>query len=214
MKIYSIHFNRPDYAKIQHQISQDLGHDLIIVNNGPSADIHDTCLQNKITEIPIKNKGTLSHSHANAINELLKVKSDSEDFGLIDHDVFLFKNVEIDNWDILTLKQSRGSYDYCWPGFLFCSHRVPIKSVNFNPFPPGDTGSKTHCFYSDKDYKISHIKENRIPCTDSSNNLQSNSYSELYLNDELLAIHATNGSGWHSKFSAKKESIIQSLISK
>lgn len=186
----------------------------MVVNNGPNSDIHNICVQDKITEIPIKNKGANSHSHANAINQLLKIKPDVEDFGLIDHDIFLFKNVEIENWDILSLRQSRRGYDYCWPGFLFCSHRVPIKSIDFSPTLPGDTGFKTHYFYSDKDYKILHIKENHVLCTDSSESIQSNGYSELYLNNELLAIHAMNGSGWHSKFSQKKESIIQSLIKK
>lgn len=212
MKIYSIHFNRPDYVKIQYDLSLKLGYQLIVVNNGCHQGIHDACTKNNIDEISVKNIGHNSHSHGNAINQLFKICPEPEDCGIIDHDIFLLEKIQFSNRDIIALNQSRGLFNYFWPGFLFWKKHVPMKNINFTPNGIGDTGANTNSIYSKNEYKISKIKENLLFVDQSNKIKQSNGYSELYQKNRLLAIHAINASTWHSQFSKNKTDLINSKI--
>ena len=212
MKIYSVHFNRPDYAQMQYQISQDLGHNLVIVNNGPSPEIHKFCAQNQIPEIPVKNQSIRSFSHAQAIHQLFKMCPESEDCGIIDHDIFLCKNIQFNDYDIITWKQSRGAYNYFWPGFLFWKKHIPMKNINFAPNGIGDTGANTNSLYCNNQYKILEVAHKHILIDNSNQSLPTNGYTNFYSNNQLLAVHAINASNWHSKFSPRKELYIKHLV--
>lgn len=212
MKVYSIHFNKPDFVSIQNQFCKKIGYHLVVVNNGENKEIHNACIQEGVEEIHTKNIGINSFSHANSINQLFEIISDSEDCGIIDHDLFLLKPLDFKNNNIIALKQSRGSFSYFWPGFLFWKKEVLMKKINFSPNSIGDTGANTNLILKDLNSKINFVKEKHIFDSMQSNSIQSDGYSELYLNDELVAIHAMNGSHWHSGFSETKTEKLNNII--
>lgn len=212
MKTYSIHFNRPDFISIQNQFCKKIGYNLVVINNGGNEEIHKACIQEEVEEIQTKNIGTNSVSHANSINQLFEIASDLEDCGIIDHDLFLLKPLDFKNNNIVALKQSRGSFSYFWPGFLFWKKEVLMKKINFLPNNLGDTGSNTSLILKDPNSKINFVKEKHMCDAVQPKSIQSDGYSELYLNDELVAIHAINGSNWRSGFSKTKTEKLNNLI--
>ena len=208
MKIYSIHFNRPDFVSIQNQCCKKIGYNLVIVNNGGNEDIRKACDQEGIEEIKTKNIGANSFSHGNSINQLFKIAPNPETCGIIDHDLFLNKPINFKNNNIIARKQSRGENSYFWPGFLFWKKDVPMKKIDFTPSGIYDTGANTNSIFNDLNSKINFLEERYH----NNNIIQSNGFSEFYLNDELVAIHAINGSNWHSAFSESKVKTLNNLI--
>tara|TARA_B110000305_G_C19365778_1_gene601835 strand:+ start:667 stop:1224 length:558 start_codon:yes stop_codon:yes gene_type:complete len=180
----------------------------VVVNNGGNEDIHKACDQEGVEEIKTKNIGTNSFSHGNSINQLFKIAPNPETCGIIDHDLFLEKPIDFKSNNIIAYKQSRGDFSYFWPGFLFWKKDVPMKKIDFTPNSIGDTGANTNAIFNDLNSKINFIKEQH----EDNNTIQSDGYSKFYLNDELVAIHAINGSNWHSAFSESKTKTLNDLL--
>ena len=44
MIYYSIHFNRPDFIRIQNDLAKKFNDKLVIINNGSNKEIEDTCM--------------------------------------------------------------------------------------------------------------------------------------------------------------------------
>lgn len=206
MRIYSIHFNRPSFIPIQYESCKNLGHELIVVNNGKNKLIHEACRNLRIQEIPTENIGTLSHSHGNAINQLFKINNAPEDCGIIDHDVFLKKSIDFKDSNIVGLKQNRKIFNYLWPGFLFWKKCVNMKLVNFLPCRKADTGANTSIVYERSKSKTALVEEKHI--RNGEKPIHSHGFSELYLHGQLVAIHAINGSNWHSEYCQSKVDLL------
>lgn len=149
IKYYSIHFNRPDFVKIQFELSKIVGYELVIVNNGRNIEIENICKELNIQHIETNNNNSKgpSYSHGNSINQLMKKINFNENWGIIDHDMFIVKQIDFKNFDIISWEQKNvKGKSYLWPGFIICRSGIDLSGINFLPGTdiPGDTGSGTH----------------------------------------------------------------------
>jgi hypothetical protein len=218
MKIYSIHFNRPDFVKIQFDLSLKFGYDLVIVNNGSNPDIKKVSNEIGVEYIETENISTGSRSHGNSINQIIKKIDMSADWGIIDHDLFFIKNIKFSDFDIISWKQENvPSKEYLWPGLLLCRGGVDLSYLDFLPGVniPGDTGCST--------YEI--VDKYRIKWSDTSiswKELSSGRYQneniiiDFSLDGDIIAHHYLNGSNWikSSNNEIKNKMLIDSINNK
>jgi hypothetical protein len=214
MKLYSIHFNRPDFVEIQYNQSKKSNYELVVVNNGRNKDITDVCNRLGIELIEIDNigKGNPSLSHGSAINQIKDKIDYSKDWGLIDHDLFIVKQIDMLDYDIITWKQLNiPDKPYMWPGFLLCKAGVNLSNVDFRPGVGvgGDTGSDTYKYINKYNVGFIDIKE----IGDKTKALKQDSpmLFEFYLKD-LIAIHYLNGSNWTNNLDKNKDFLLKNYI--
>jgi len=199
MIFYSVHFNRPDFIPIQKECVENFADGkLVILNNGPKRSISEACKKNSVIchniKVPYFKKIFLnpSKSHAYALNKLEGIIDYSDDWCIIDHDLFPLKKIEFINFDILSIIQSRPLRDnYLWPGFIAGEKSISLKEIDFSPSPGMDTGAGTSELLK-KGYKIKSLREDYI-VNENKNNLQQ---SSILVNLEDYAIHYLNGSNW------------------
>ena len=210
MNFYSIHYNRPDFISIQKKYL--IGGELFVINNGSNPEIENEC--NRLN-IPYSNCDhrnlSTSDSHGNALNHLTKnVINYSEPYVIMEHDVFLFKAINFEHYDIIGLKQTKDDYDYLWPGLIACKNNVNLKDINFSPNTDfsGDTGCGTHKIIKAKQYNINFLNQILIG-EDTTGQLQT---SAIITQIGEIAFHYLNGSSWAKESAEIKDKKNQMII--
>lgn len=189
MKFYSVHFNQPLFLKLQKDV---LPGELIVINNGNNEKIHNECIVQNIKVFNINNVSTdPSVSHGNALNYLKTIIDYTDDYCILDHDFFVYKELDFKGNDIMSVKhQQHGYYWQLWPGFIACKKHVDISDINFLPNQYGDTGADTRRLI-DK-YKVySYTRSNLGSKT--TDYFQTSVFLEII---EDFGIHFLNGSRW------------------
>lgn len=210
MKIYSIHYNKPEYVEIQYKtISKfvNFPYEFIILDNSIDGYIKSQLVEITSTlglkYIDCQNKigGMSSISHQNSFRYLLEDVNEGDTMMIIDHDVFLFDYLEAEyysDYDLVMLPQIRGSITYPWPGMIIFNK---VKNKNQISFDSGLFEGE----YCDTGGKLYYYIQN--------NNLKVKSVNEIYFNDgELLSsnldnifIHLVSGSDWNKNYNLQEK---------
>jgi hypothetical protein len=194
MNFYSIHYNRPDFISIQKKYL--IGGELFVINNGSNPEIENECKRLNIPYSNCDNKNlSTSESHGNALNYLAKnIINYTESYVIMEHDVFLFKAINFEHYDILGLKQTVNNHDYLWPGFIACKNNIDLRNINFNPNADfaGDTGCGTYKIIESKQYNINFLNQVLIG-ENTTGELQT---SAVVTKIGEIAFHYLNGSSW------------------
>jgi hypothetical protein len=192
MIFYSVHFNRPDFIDIQKKCIDRIGGTLVIINNGNNKSIEDECtrLGVKFYNYQTSNKEP-SISHGMALNYLKGIIDYSDDWSIIDHDLFPIKKIDLSGYEIAGLPQSRGDHNYFWPGFLCGKKDINLSDIDFMPANYCDSGAGTSLLMNVEN-RIMKFIETHIgePTTGFPQN------SVVIANISDLAIHYLNGSSW------------------
>jgi hypothetical protein len=201
MRYYSIHFNRPDLIELQLLSIHKLNGELIIINNGPNPNIRHECDRLGVVCYDIKNVGSNSNSHANAINwALANLIDTTSDWALIDHDFFPLYSINFQKLgcDILSAPQRNvPQFTYLHPGMLFCKAGVDLSHINFSPNVgiPGDTASGTYVLDSTHIINwglcVEYYGEKNTDFYQSSNLVEI-----IYFESILFGIHYLCASNW------------------
>lgn len=195
MIFYSVHFNRPDFIEIQKKCIDKIEGKLVIVDNGNDPKIATECKRLGVDYYKYEGERTTdpSRSHGLALNFTRGIIDYSDDWCLIDHDLFLIKKIDFEEFDIISIPQIRGNVTYLWPGFTAAKKEVRIDNIDFLPNHKGDTGSNTDELL---------LNGNRLKCI--SENYMGDPVTGYYQNSLViveigdLAIHYMNGSEWMS----------------
>lgn len=224
MKYYSVHFNRPDFVHIQNTLLKENGDELIVINNGPNPTIKKVCDDLNIQCFDVQNSNIDSTgkfdpngavSHGNALNFAARnVINFDEDWGLIDHDMFLTKHIDFNDYDcdiISFISDNRPEYLYFWPGYLLCKGGINMSDIDFRPGEDipgglGDTGCATYKLYPN--YKVIPVKQKGVGVHDANWLQDSNILFHYYVNDEMVGIHYLNGSNWTGRNPSSKNSLL------
>ena len=218
IKIYSIHYNKPEYIYFQYKTFQKFAKfplEFIIVDNSVDNFIKFK-IQNIIAELGLrcidcKNSdiNMSSISHQNSFKFILEDFNNGESIMILDHDVFLYNEITDDyykNYEIVMLAQPKGNVIYPWPGLLIFNN---IKNKEQLSFDSGlvegqhcDTGGHLYYYILNNKPKCKFINEKYF---DTDKMLMSN------LDDKF--IHLISGSGWNPNFDLEKKiEYLQSLI--
>jgi hypothetical protein len=137
--------------------------------------------------------GNPSVSHSQSFQYILKDLSESDVAMVLDHDIFLFNNLEasyFEKYDIVMLSQTRGHVEYPWPGCLIFNKIKRKDSISITPVNiegnPCDTGGSMHYYLRENDLNIKRINETYFDF---------NQFRCANLDDIFL--HMMAGSGWN-----------------
>jgi hypothetical protein len=215
MKYYSIHFNRPDFVEIQFELSKKHNYDLVVVNNGCDQSIKDISDRLGVEYIETQNVGgNGSLSHGSSINQIISKIDMSEDWGLLDHDMFMTTQIDFSDCDIITMKcDNIPDKPYLWPGMLICKGGVDLSGVDFRPGVgiPADTGSATYEYVNK--YNVKWCSLERYGVQDNRLVQDSKIITGHLLDGKLIGYHYLNGSNWTGGNAIdSKNDILRSLI--
>ena len=200
MTLYAIHFNRPDFIRIQFDLAVKNGYKFIVVNNGGNENIKKVCLELGIERIDTVNNANGSVSHGSAINQILGKIDYNEDYGIIDHDLFIHEKLYFNGFDIIGRPLTNGNFvPYLWAGLMIFRAGIDIRKIDFLPYPSirGDTGCMTYDFIKSKNVKwcdVEYVGESSV--CDFQNKLIFEKYS---VDGSQFALHYVNGSNWTKK---------------
>lgn len=112
----------------------------------------------------------------------------------MDHDLFIFKAINFEHYDILGLKQIVHNHEYLWPGFIACKNHIDLRDINFYPNTDftGDTGCGTYKIVESKQYNINFL--NQIFIGENTTGALQTSAVITKIGD--IAFHYLNGSSW------------------
>ena len=192
MKYYSVHFNRPDFIAVQKEF---IDGELIVINNHCNPEIERECQELGIQYYNLANKYSRSYSHAYALNFLKTVIDYTDDYCIIDHDLFPYKPIIFGDYDIISVKSTNNpDVPYLWPGFLACRKDIRLDDINFQPdlILNGDTGCDTHRLIQQLGDKIHYCSEKYIGDRTSEYVQTSPIISQF----DDYCIHYLNGSNW------------------
>jgi hypothetical protein len=194
MKVYSVHFNRPDFVEIQKKCLDKIeGYELIVINNQANPEIESKCNElgvkfyNHTHEVGMGS----SMSHGSALNFLREIIDQNEDWCITDHDVFICKEIDLSDVDLISIQQIKEGKSYLWPGFIVGRKGISVSHINFAPHSIFDTGGGTHVLV-DAGYKVKWVQEEYLG--ESTTGFLQNSKVIIKISD--LAVHYLNGSCW------------------
>jgi hypothetical protein len=220
MKIYSIHYNKPEYIYLQKkQLDKYIKFtfEFIIIDNSVDFNIRQQ-ISSISEELNLRrifcNNNDLymgSLSHLNSFKYLLDDIIDGDLVMIMDHDVFINDHLSEDyykDFDIVYLPQfsnstpgvkyTTGSIEYPWPGLVILNG---VKNKNQMSFTPGiwnneqcDTGGGMFKYILDNNLDIKHISEIYIH----NNDILMSSLDGIF-------IHLISGSGWNSNYDLDKK---------
>lgn len=202
MIFYSVHFNRPDFISIQKKCIDRIGGRLVVIDNSNSGEgIKKECDKLGISYYRNYNGnaylGNPSFSHGSALNFTRSIIDYSSDWCLIDHDFFPTQKIDFENFDIISIFQTRGDVKYLWPGFIAAKKHVNISDIDFFPVHGvGDTGVGTERIIKSNKYKIKGVHWKTI-VQDIPKEVQVQKFPTLSIIDGI-GIHYLNGSSWMS----------------
>ena len=176
MKIYSVHYNRPEYIQLQSQTLSShakIDYTFTIVDNsinpGAKAQIMEEARRLGLGYIDCNNniRHMSSESHQNSFKYILDDVSEGDVFMVIDHDVFLIGDLTEDYYadhDMVFLEQRRGNVSYPWPGMIIFNGLTEKDRVSFaSDVVEGescDTGGSMHEYIKSRTQR--HVREEYI----------------------------------------------------
>jgi hypothetical protein len=224
MTYYAIHFNRPDFIKIQYKLACRTNDNLIVVNNGNNETVTRVCDELNVNCISIENSTTTdpSYSHGHAINTILPHINMSEDWGLLDHDMFMVQKIRFDSCDIISHIHhgAPNKIPYLWPGMLLCRGGVDLKHIDFRPIVKTepetiswDTGSDTHTIMNR--FKIDGVGVSIVGDSSVETRVQDIcSIAVFNYKNNIIGYHYINGSNWSGQNKTEeKNKMLSELIS-
>jgi hypothetical protein len=194
MKIYSVHFNRPDFIEIQKKCLDKIeGYKLVVINNQANPEIESKCKELGVEYHNHTHPVGLgsSMSHGSALNFLRGIIDQSDDWCITDHDIFICKNIDLSDSDLISIQQINNGKSYLWPGFIAGRRGIPVSHINFSPHSGFDTGGGTHILV-DAGYKVKWVQEEYLG--EATTGFLQNSKVIIKISD--LAVHYLNGSCW------------------
>lgn len=218
MKIYSIHYNKPEYIYLQKNLLDKymkIPFEFIIIDNSVDNNIKDKIRlvteELNIRRIECYNNifSMDSRSHQNAFKYIIDDIIEDEVIMILDHDVFIINYLDLsyyDNFDILYLPQFRGDVEYVWPGLVIFNKIKNKENISFKSGyikgQPCDTGAEMHHYLKNNNLKIKHISENYI------------NYDRLLMSNlDDIFIHLISGSDWNKNYDLKdKLKFIENII--
>lgn len=203
MKIYSVHYNKPEYISLQKKSFEKwikFDFEFIVVNNSTEGSIKKR-IEEESRNLGLRTidsfnsvSGNPSVSHSQSFQYIMKDLSDGEVAMILDHDIFLFNNLEtsyFEGYDIVMLSQTRGHIEYPWPGCLIFNKIKRKESISITPVTiegnPCDTGGSMHYYLKENNLNIKRIKETYFDF---------NQFRCANLDDIFL--HMMAGSGWNN----------------
>ena len=210
MKYYSIHYNMPEFLSIQKECLKNK--ELIIINNHCNKLIREECnrLELKVYDLPNQNTDP-SHSHGYALNFLKNIIDYTDDYCILDHDLFIIKELDFKDNEIISHKSTGPTgINHLWAGFMAFKKEVDIKDIDFLPVAGlGDTAVMTSKLLNT--HKIHFMKETYIGSLNT-NYVQTSAMISRF---DDLAFHYLNGSDWMNTVEInkknKKEILLQNL---
>ena len=132
-----------------------------------------------------------SMSHGSALNFLRGIIDQNDDWCITDHDVFICKNIDLSDLDLISIQQIKDGKSYLWPGFIVGRKGIPVSHIDFSPNSTFDTGGGTHVLV-DAGYRVKWVQEEYLgePTTGFLQN------SKVIIKISDLAVHYLNGSCW------------------
>lgn len=209
MKIYSVHYNKPEYISLQ---KESLGkylkvpYEFIILDNSIDPlikeKILDTTKELHISYYDCQNDNITkdSISHQNALYHFVRLIDINETNMLLDHDIFLIDEINEDyynNYEMVFLPQYRKNHHreiiYPWPG-LIIFNKIKTKNLmyiesGFIEGIPCDTGGSLYYYILDNKPKIKYIIESYL-----------DEGELLMANLDNKFIHLISGSGWNEAY--------------
>lgn len=202
MIFYSIHFNRPDFIKIQNECIKSIGGKLVVINNNRvNKKIKEICSETgiKYYETNLDNSGynNPSISHGIALNYTRDIIDYSEDWCLLDHDFFPTKEIDFIGYNIISVPQIRNEVTYLWPGYMAGKKSISLSNIDFLPvYELGDTGVNTMKIVDENKEFIKYISMDPI-VKDIPKGQTLQTFPTL-MKAEDYGIHYLNGSSWMS----------------
>ena len=196
MKVYSVHFNRPDFIEIQKKCLDKIeGYKLVVINNQANPEIESKCRELGVEYYNHTHPIGLvsSMSHGSALNFLKDIIDQSDDWCITDHDVFICKNIDPVDSDFISIQQINNGKSYLWPGFIVGRRGTSVSHIDFSPHVGFDTGGGTHVLV-DAGYKVKWVQEEYLG--EATTGFLQNSKVIIKISD--LAVHYLNGSCWMS----------------
>lgn len=215
MKVYSVHFNRPDFVEIQKKCLDKIeGYELVVINNQSNPQIESKCRELGVTCYNHTHNPGLSSSlsHGSALNFLRGIIDRSEDWCITDHDVFICKNIDLSETDLISIQQMKNGKSYLWPGFIAGKKEISVSHIDFSPHGDFDTGGGTHVLV-DEGHRVKWVQEEYLgePTTGFLQN------SKVIIKISDLAVHYLNGSCWmptsESTLSEKNQFLFETIRS-
>ncbi len=209
MKIYLVHYNKPEYIKIQKNTIDNhvkFDYEIIVVDNSINMNIkNEICnISNElgIRYIYCHNKipTAESISHQNSFKYILNDIQEGNDVMILDHDIFLINDLKSEyfsDYEMTFHNQTRGHVSYPWPGLMIFNN---IRHINDISFYSGvfegcacDTGGEMYKYINKHKPTIKYIgKTDEL--TDTSQTIQ------IYDN---IFIHLVSGSNWNHDYNLK-----------
>jgi hypothetical protein len=200
LKIYSIHYNKPEYIKLQLNSfvkNINIPFEFIVINNSSDEHISKQILD-ECDSLGIKNykninniKSLGSDSHNMGLQHFVNLINNDDEVLLIDHDIFLIDNLRIEeyrNYDICYLEQERENIKYPWPGLIYFNNIKNKNNINLSPCIVNgvrlDTGGSMYNYI--KDMNVLHFNYSWITGVD------------MVLHNEFL--HLISGSDWNKGY--------------
>ena len=146
MKIYSVHFNRPDFVFMQARTFRHFlpEHELVIVNNARTLDdvkaIKAATFAAGVTHVNpmIEYPGLEGLSHQAALRWIVEHMQRNAVVMIVDHDIFAYKPFDpmACIWEmkcmIAGVPQARGHVEYPWPGLLILDMQFLPNTADIN----------------------------------------------------------------------------------
>jgi hypothetical protein len=211
VKIYSIHYNKPEYIKIQNDTIKkyvNFDYEFIIVNNAYDSEIRTKINQSSelldLRTIQCNNsiKGLSSISHQNSFKYIIDDFKNGDDVMIIDHDLFLMDYLNTsyyEKYDMTILPLNpwqngiRGSVEYPWPGLIIFNKVKNKEQISFNSGSienqPCDTGGHLYYYIKNNNLNIKRISESSLETDE----LLMSSLDNIFL-------HLISGSGWNKNY--------------
>ena len=203
MKIYSVNYNKPEYIGLQKKSFEKwikFDFEFVVVNNSVESSIKKKIEEESkilgLRTIDSSNSvsGNPSVSHSQSFQYILNDLSEGDVAMVLDHDIFLFNNLEtsyFEKYDLVILSQIRGHVEYPWPGCLIFNKIKRKESISITPVTiegnPCDTGGSMHYYLKENALNIKRINETYFDF---------NQFRCANLDDIFL--HMMAGSGWNN----------------
>lgn len=210
-KIFSIHYNKPQYIYTQYRSFVrhfKVPFEFTVVNNAIDFNLknHITqeCSKLSITCLDSSNSvySLNSNSHIHGLQVVSRNIKEGENILILDHDVFMIEDIPenyFEEWDLKYLIQKRGEVEYPWIGLFFLQNIKDISNINFNlgniNGEECDTGGYMY-YYLQKhpELRMKYIEEVH------------QTHGELHACLDRVFIHLISGSDWNTQdYNLKKK---------
>ncbi len=205
MKIYAVHYNKPEYIRLQKRSFDkwiEFNFEFIVVNNSIDPQIKNM-IENEsralgLRTIDSKNmiEGLPLLSHSQSFKYILEDLAEGESAMLLDHDIFLFNPLTreyYEGYDLVFLPQIRDKVEYPWPGCIIFNGIKKNESLSINPGyienENCDTGGEMYYYLRDMELNVKRIK----------NHADFKFPNFVCENLDNIFLHMVAGSGWDRK---------------